>query len=386
MKLILSIFLFSLLLIVSVAPVLAQQTPIVQLVFFFNPDCENCQQLLTRDLPPLQSKYGSQLEILQIDTSKPDGIRLYQSMAQHFQLTRDRLGTPAIVLGTTVLVGADEIPAKLPGLIDINLANGGVIWPDIPGLSPFITNLEKSDPYPYPGPTTAIQKYPQPSGPSLAVGQSSETSIWGRFASNFKKDIPANSLAVIILVCMLISVVVILAFLIRNVLAENTISSGIKIPWWIIPLLIFIGIGIAGYLTSIEIGKKPALCGPVGHCNEVQNSPYAKLFGILPVGVLGLFGYAALLIAWGTKMIGPKRLRTPSIMALWGMSLFGVAFSIYLTFLEPFVIGTACIWCLSSALIITVLLWVTTPGLQEILTVEDDTDDDQLELTGGSSG
>jgi uncharacterized membrane protein len=45
------------------------------------------------------------------------------------------------------------------------------------------------------------------------------------------------------------------------------------------------------------------------------------------------------------------------------MSLFGVIFSIYLTFLEPFVIGATCAWCLSSAVIITVLLWLAVrPG------------------------
>ena len=43
-------------------------------------------------------------------------------------------------------------------------------------------------------------------------------------------------------------------------------------------------------------------------------------------------------------------------MALFGMALFGTGFSIYLTFLEPFVIGATCMWCLSSAIILTVIL------------------------------
>ncbi|NQV07202.1 hypothetical protein HQ535_11680 [bacterium] len=37
----------------------------------------------------------------------------------------------------------------------------------------------------------------------------------------------------------------------------------------------------------------------------------------------------------------------------------GTAFSIYLTFLEPFVIGATCAWCLTSALVVTGLLWLT---------------------------
>jgi len=42
------------------------------------------------------------------------------------------------------------------------------------------------------------------------------------------------------------------------------------------------------------------------------------------------------------------------------MIVIGVLFSIYLTFLEPFVIGATCAWCLSSAVIMTLLLLLTT--------------------------
>ena len=43
----------------------------------------------------------------------------------------------------------------------------------------------------------------------------------------------------------------------------------------------------------------------------------------------------------------------------FGLVGAGLAFSIYLTFLEPFVIGASCAWCLTSAVIMTVLLWLT---------------------------
>lgn len=236
-----------------------------------------------------------------------------------------------------------------------------------------------SNPYPSP------QVYPQPIEQSSRVVKSEDTSIWGRFSTNFKKDILANSLAVGILVGMVISIFMVLIILIRGILAEQSSPVSIKIPGWVIPLLIVIGLGIAGYLTFIEAGKRPALCGPVGNCNEVQNSPYAKLFGVLPVGVLGLIGYVAILVAWIARNYGSNGYRVISNMALWGLSLFGVAFSIYLTFLEPFVIGATCIWCLSSAIVITVLLWVTTPGLQDVLAIEEDVNDDQAEPPSVSS-
>jgi uncharacterized membrane protein len=41
------------------------------------------------------------------------------------------------------------------------------------------------------------------------------------------------------------------------------------------------------------------------------------------------------------------------------MSVLGVLFSVYLTFLEPFVIGATCAWCLSSAVLMTALMWLS---------------------------
>jgi len=57
---------------------------------------------------------------------------------------------------------------------------------------------------------------------------------------------------------------------------------------------------------------------------------------------------------------GHAKWRVVSILAMGVMVVFGVLFSIYLTFLEPFVIGTTCIWCLSTAVVMTLLLWVVT--------------------------
>jgi uncharacterized membrane protein len=219
-------------------------------------------------------------------------------------------------------------------------------------------------------------------GQDKGYTQSGNTSTWERLSTKFKKDPVANSLAVVILVGMIISILVVLVLLIRSILIEDTPPASFRITNWVIPLIILIGLAVAGYLTYIEISEKQAICGPVGHCNEVQNSTYAKLFGILPIGVLGLIGNVSLLAVWGVHRFGPQALRMLSALSLWGMSLFGVAFSIYLTFLEPFVIGATCMWCLSSALVMTAILWVTTPILQEALITADTGNGEQPKKTG----
>jgi uncharacterized membrane protein len=50
-------------------------------------------------------------------------------------------------------------------------------------------------------------------------------------------------------------------------------------------------------------------------------------------------------------------------MALWLAALVGTAFSAYLTFLEPFVIGASCVWCLTSAAVTAVILMAATVGV-----------------------
>jgi uncharacterized membrane protein len=133
-------------------------------------------------------------------------------------------------------------------------------------------------------------------------------------------------------------------------------------PWadWLIPALIVTGMGVAGYLSYVETQSVAAICGPVGDCNTVQQSQYAKLFGVLPIGVLGLLGYFGLLAAWLARRFVPK-LQRPAAIGFWGMAFFAVIFSLYLTYLEPFVIKAVCIWCLASAVIVTLLLMLGTP-------------------------
>jgi uncharacterized membrane protein len=139
---------------------------------------------------------------------------------------------------------------------------------------------------------------------------------------------------------------------------------------WAIALLSLAGLGVAAYLAYVETQQVAAVCGPVGDCNTVQQSEYAWLFGLIPIGVMGLVGYAAILIAWAVQRWGNGRLAGLAALALLAMALFGTLFSIYLTFLEPFVIGATCAWCVTSAIIMTALLALTaTPGKRAISTL-----------------
>jgi uncharacterized membrane protein len=118
--------------------------------------------------------------------------------------------------------------------------------------------------------------------------------------------------------------------------------------------LIVAGIGIAGYLTYVKLfGLKP-YCADLGNCDAVQNSAYAEFFGI-PVAVLGLLTYAALLVLWWVKRADWRGLGYPARLAFFFVSLIGVLFSAYLTYLEIWVIHEICPWCVASAIVMACL-------------------------------
>lgn len=140
----------------------------------------------------------------------------------------------------------------------------------------------------------------------------------------------------------------------------------------LIPILSVLGLGVAFYLTYVETQNVAAVCGPVGDCNAVQSSPYAKLFNFLPVGLLGLLGYVGILATWGVQRLGRGSLLARlAPFALLGMALFGVLFTIYLTYLELFVIHAVCIWCLTSAVLMAaVLVLAVQPAAEALMPAE----------------
>lgn len=117
-------------------------------------------------------------------------------------------------------------------------------------------------------------------------------------------------------------------------------------------ILTFVGIGIAGYLTYVHYKGLSPICA-VGHgCEKVQSSKYAKVSGV-PVPVLGLVGYVAIL---GSLLVRGELARLGTAAMAYG----GVVFSAYLTYLELFKIHAICQWCVGSAIVMTIIAVLAT--------------------------
>jgi len=332
------------------------QGPIVRAVLFYSQSCPHCHDVINEHLPPITEHYGDQLQIVGIDTSVPGGAMLFESAIVFFDISPERRGVPMLIVGNRVLVGSYEIPSEFPALIADGLQQGGLDWPALPGLAEAL-------PENFTGPI-AGEAAPNSTGSPIAPIDDSPGASFSAWLerTNYRimLDPLGNSLAIVVLIGMLLSVFgVVVALLMKGSIKT---PRG-KMPG--LPLLSLAGILIAAYLTYIEITQQTAFCGPVGDCNTVQQSSYAMLFGVMPIGVMGLAGYVGIAAAWFVSQRTSGRMQRYAVLAMMGMTFFGAMFSIYLTYLEPFVIGATCMWCILSAMIITTQMWLAlSPTLQ----------------------
>jgi uncharacterized membrane protein len=147
---------------------------------------------------------------------------------------------------------------------------------------------------------------------------------------------------------------------------STTSSLTVGLDWrlWLMRLLALAGIGVSGYLTWAHLANRSVLCGTSQGCDIVQQSVYSEVGGI-PVALLGLAAYIALFILTllrGHSLAGWEEYIP---LAVFGISLIGVLYSAYLTYLELFVIYAICRWCVTSAIIITAILLLSLPDLKE---------------------
>jgi uncharacterized membrane protein len=426
-------------------------------VLFSSPTCPHCRKVREEVLPALWDRFGTRFQVAVLSTATPAGRDLYWAAFRHYGV--QHRGVPLLVVGDFALVGSDEIPRRLPGLVSSYLGAGGADWPPLPGLG---SVLAASMPPPAPAapPVTPAEpavadavssEWTQPSAPSLptpeptpattqaaateteaappatappaallhqadtaapkpapgALPRGSEPAPSPRSAAPASRDqapsrtAPAepaalagappvliaggadeeprgvvarvltdprgNGLAILVLLGMVAAVWRSVVLLRRPPCGTRRGGRGLPLAAggqatpctkpldWLTPGLGLAGLGVAAYLAHVEVRQIEAVCGPVGDCNTVQQSEYARLFGVLPIGLLGLVGFAAILVAWGMRRWGPGPVSSWAAVALLAMTGFGTLFSVYLTFLEPFVIGATCLWCLSSAVIMTTL-------------------------------
>jgi uncharacterized membrane protein len=134
----------------------------------------------------------------------------------------------------------------------------------------------------------------------------------------------------------------------NGVPVHNLVDRRLRIA---IAAISLIGIAVAGYLTYTHYAGLNVVCPVSGGCETVQKSVYSKLDGI-PVAVLGLAGYISILLSLAIR-------NELGRVAAFAIALIGCLFSLYLTYREIFTIKAICPWCVSSAVMMTLLTILT---------------------------
>jgi uncharacterized membrane protein len=103
-----------------------------------------------------------------------------------------------------------------------------------------------------------------------------------------------------------------------------------------------LGLALSAYLTWIHWSGDLALCLGAGGCEAVQASRFATV-GPVPVALIGLLGFGALLL---TALLW-TRARAWAGTVAFAIALGATLYVAYLTYLELFVIGAICPWCVA---------------------------------------
>ncbi len=112
-----------------------------------------------------------------------------------------------------------------------------------------------------------------------------------------------------------------------------------------------LGTGIATYIVIADSGGGSPTCLSGGSgCQTVADSSYSHVLGVN----IAVFGVIAYLVLLGAALARGDAAR----MIGFAVSLGGLGYSLYLTYLELFRIEAVCEWCVGSAIVMTLLFLV----------------------------
>jgi uncharacterized membrane protein len=134
-----------------------------------------------------------------------------------------------------------------------------------------------------------------------------------------------------------------------------------------ISLVIFAIIGFLDslYLYYVKLTATPIVCfqGSTG-CQTVENSAYSSIYGV-PNGLIGMIGYGVILIVLGMIKYRPNLTDTLRYF-LFGFSLIGFLFSVYLTSISLLILKATCPFCILSAIMMTAIFIISIFELRKI--------------------
>ncbi len=130
---------------------------------------------------------------------------------------------------------------------------------------------------------------------------------------------------------------------------------------WTSIILSILGLADSIYLAWIKLANATAACAGIGDCESVNNSPYAEIGGI-PIAVLGAGAYLLMILV---LVMEPRATfwKENSPLIVFGLSLVGVLYSVYLTYVEVAILHAICPYCVISAVLLVAILAISVVRL-----------------------
>jgi uncharacterized membrane protein len=132
----------------------------------------------------------------------------------------------------------------------------------------------------------------------------------------------------------------------------------------IVAALALAGIFVSLYLTLYKLGIIGELSCSIGSCETVNTSKWSRFLG-MPVAAWGLLFYLDVFVVALVSTHPRFQNERAFSLVLVAEAAVGVLFSAWLTYLELGVIHAICIWCVTSAIIVTLILVVSIADLRE---------------------
>ncbi len=115
-----------------------------------------------------------------------------------------------------------------------------------------------------------------------------------------------------------------------------------------------LGLAVSIYMTAYKLLDNDAMCLGSGDCATVNASPYSEIYGF-PVAAVGVLGYLAILVLLLLEKRSNKFFAENAPLGVFGLSVGGFAFTLYLVYLEIYIIKALCPFCVASQVTMTIL-------------------------------
>lgn len=153
---------------------------VVRFILFYSDTCPHCHEIMENYLPTVYEKYGDRVEHRYINIhNNTEGYKTMLALETSLGVPQSRQGyIPALVIADQVLIGADEIPARLEGIIDEHLSRGGVDYPSLENLPTVVV--------PTPAPKVQVLVFVEQTSPAFQELSTFMVSLSQQYGSGFE--------------------------------------------------------------------------------------------------------------------------------------------------------------------------------------------------------